>query len=259
MGLIQSNVGGVAGPSSLANNGTFTTSSVGFNSATIAGNLLVMVLYGDASRQNGFVPFSSPVISGGYSASWGPTASAPYGYHQAFNYPPSSPMNGWAGIYFILNAPSMAPSQTTSITVQNLAGVTCTVQAEFDLYEFDALSTATVDTYGIRSAFTPTVGAILIPDSTTTDLIIMVCAGNGTAPPVGSGFTLGITSSISLGTSFGECQYSLSVAPPQSMVLFGTGGTQSSYGCVAIAFSGGEVGLCGVAKPTGNPYFGEMF
>jgi IPT/TIG domain/Viral BACON domain len=230
--LVQSIIGGTCS-ASVAANGSITTSAGGFAAPTTAGNLLVLVLYtyGTSSFGTG-VSWSNPAIGGGYSADW---SSGPFGPSTVVS--PANPNIGWEGaIYWIADAPSMSPSQTTTVEITNDINVgPQTIQAEFDLYEFSGVVNPAVydlTDNGAMNSGTSSAPSVSFSATANEDLILVLLQNDSGNLSPGSGYTLGINSTEA---PYGQLEYQLGAAAGQTSSGFT--GTATDWSIAAIAFS----------------------
>ena len=209
MALVQSNAGGF---------GTTTTSAVGYNNKTTAGNLLVCVVWASASSSRG-AGIQTPVTSG---FTWTLATSATFS--------DVGTAHGAVSIYYIANASSMATSVTTTVTSSvSLDDI------EFSLYEFSGLtagvSVDTTEATSSTSGGTPNTTSLT---TSATDLIIVAMSAVGSNGSAGSRYTLGINAANQFSGCVGQTQYILNQAQGTIATSFGT--SQTYWGCCAVAF-----------------------
>lgn len=220
---------------------TATTSAVGFDSPTTAGNLLVCVTYCYNHATAG---------NSADGVSWGPsnlsTAGVtwtqvrnPFGYNDVYPFPLNQ---GAIGIFYIPNAPSISPATLTTFSlVQNNGGPHIfTTNLEFELYEFaDIIPTSPVDAFVIGNLTYPsspngTPGGGNIVATGVDDLIFVSYSGKpGSNIAAGSGYTLGINASLAV---VGQTQYMLDAPPGTYPTAFS--GTVPLFALLAVAFKG---------------------
>lgn len=234
--LVQSIKGG-SGTGFVAPGGTVSTSAAGFASPTTAGNFLVCVQW---TYQDGEVfGVNPPTISGGYGGS--------------FTEPDGDSTPAWvtvvgatltetatADVFVIANAPSMSTSQLVTAAAENDPdnGSGHSIQVEFDLYEFSGVPTSPtfdVDSYalGPEGGGSPETPTVSFAPSAATELLIAVFVGKpGSNLAAGSGYTLGINSTLS--NTIGQLQYQLGAASGQTSAAFS--GTSTNWGMEILGF-----------------------
>jgi hypothetical protein len=237
--LVQSAVGGTASGTVLAN-GSITTSAGGFSSSTTAGDLLMMVIYTKATGDGSGTSDDEPVISGGYSggsSAW--AGCGPFCANPTFNGSANPNIAYGAFIYWITNAPAMSPTQTTTTVVNNdSASASQTIEVEFDLYEFSGITNPPVydlTDNGVEndnsSGPTGTTPTVTFGATANKDLIVVLQQNDSANLSAGSGYTLGINSTV---VPFGQFEYNLSAAPGQTAAAFT--GTATDWSLSAFAF-----------------------
>lgn len=223
--LVQSKLGGNGSGGPTAAPWTLTSSAVGFNSTTTAGNLLMCIVYGRLSSSTGSV--GSGILSAATSGITWVEATL-----NAWTTTPGTTAGGLR-ILYAANAPSIVPAATTSVT-HSIGGIgfTATMSVEFALYEFSGLKTVSVvDATRATSQSTGTPGVGNITTS-NTDLLVVAFSGNSANATAGSGFNLGANMSVS---TTGQMQYKPSVAAGANATAF-TPGAQTNFAAAAAAF-----------------------
>lgn len=236
VGLVQSTAGGFAG-GTVASLATITTSAAGYSGSTTVGSLLCLVLY--MTSNTGGVANNNPAVSGGYGGSWtsgtmGPSAISDDGGNN----------NGATVIYWIANAPSMSPSQTTTVQGINAGLISGTVKIEFTLYEFNGVANPIVTelsgngvTNDENAGGTPTVPFGLTTANTDLILVALIAAPGGSNLTAGSGYTLGINATTA---TVGQLEYQLNATPGKTSAAFT--GSESFWGVTAMAFKAAPAG-----------------
>jgi hypothetical protein len=137
-------------------------------------------------------------------------------------------------ICYKTNCPSIPTSAGLTLSCNLTSGTAASVVIEFDLYEFSGISHSSgndVESQGYEaSQGSIPQSAVLSP--TQNDLIL--CAYNapaGSAVSVGSGFTAGISPSLSVG----GFQYKLGAGPGSVSTAFGNG-VSGNWGASGLAF-----------------------
>lgn len=239
--LVQSKLGGSASGTVPADNGLsgpqpITTSAVGFDSPTTAGNLVVCVVWanidtsGTPSLEGGL-----PVVSGGYSGSFIGHPNAGAGWQFPLSPGLGASHLGFGEMWCIPNAPSLSPSNLFSVTVYNEGSFSGDVNVEFALFEFSGVDASILDLGSSGSASDDQVGGtpdVTFSATTNTDLILTVLSAYpGSNLSAGSGFTLGPDASVA---TIGQVEYVLNAAPGQTDSGFS--GTEPYWGIAALAF-----------------------
>jgi hypothetical protein len=239
--LVQSNAGGSA-TGSVASLATLTSSAGGFGSTTLAGDLLVLVIW---SKSIGSTSLISNPISGGYSpSSWTSFGSS------AGNDDDSPTYGADCFIYYLPNAAPMTAAQTTTITVRNNNLATGTISIEFSVYEFSGIAASPVLDV-IASDFNDSgTPATTWASTTHTNLIICVFAAQpGSNLTAGAGYTLGVNASVA---TIGQTQYQLNAAPGQTGAGFS--GTDNFWAFAAVSFNATSGAVTGVPRHRGQVF-----
>lgn len=247
--LVQSTLGG-RGSATLGGFGILTSSAAGFGQNTVAGNLLVLIVYGSGTAGVGD---DGPTIFGGYPQTFFPclTAARTVGG-----------ITGISQIHFISNAPSMSPSQTITYSVSNPGAGSGAFTVAFDLYEFSGVINPQVVEINAGPGVTGrqffgSAGAVssAVTATANMDLILVtLIAPTGGALTPGTGYTLGFNGSL----VNGQFQYQCGTAIGQTSVGF-TGSASVNWSMSAIAFKsdaadsggGGDGGSGGSGGDTG--------
>jgi hypothetical protein len=152
-------------------------------------------------------------------------------------------------IYYAANAPSIPNSAGTLVNASNTSG---TYNANgFQLLEFSGVY-ALDKTTSLTDPPQPDnpINAGTLTASNTDLLLVLANAPlHNSQTTAGSGMTL--TSMGGSGFYCGACQYLLNASPGSYATSFT--GSAGPWVCAAVSF-GPMLGLCGVVKPTGNPY-----
>ena len=213
--IVQQNLGGYGSGTTSA-----TSTAVGFNSATTAGNFLICVVW-SGTTTGGSAPGGSPSTSG---IVW--SLAGVETYSDA-----STPQYGAVRVYYSANSAAI-PTTTKTTASANKAGATF-VEVEFSLYEFSGIAiSSVVDTSAVAS------GSSSIPSTASLitsiiDLIFVSMIGEGNIPHLGSGYTAGI-GTLNSTLSSGYSQYITNQAAGTIATAFGS--TEYYWGCVAQAF-----------------------
>lgn len=220
--IVQSNPGGSISSSGGGNAATnFTTSSAGFNSPTVGGNILLFLAFSSAHATAGTVipntnPIPSPPAMPGVT--WVPLSVDKWVTNSFVD-------SGVIGSWHAAPAGSIPTSATASVTVQFVGGSpsdTYNAQVEFVLYE---ISGAALDNFVDNSVtHTATVTAGNLPTSQNNDLILVWWGGIGSAIPAGTGYTLG-TGPVVVAPAQVEFQFNVGPAGTYAASFGGTSGT----------------------------------
>ena len=233
--LVQSRIGG-NGTQTVTAAAFLTTTAVGFASPTTAGNLLVGIGWATDLATSGQVhgpDFTAAAtgltVSG---ATW--TGAVTNG--AGFLDDATATKGGIIGIWYILNAASMATTVASTLVAHNQSEH-AVVKAEFSLYEFSGISSfsqfnVNQNTNGTQT--TPFVSYLIGPSTATSNVFLPFAAfvafpgSNLTAGPL---FTLGPTGVVA---TIGQSEYN-----PTSgrTVSSGFTGTEGLWGLASAAFS----------------------
>jgi hypothetical protein len=243
--LVQSKAGGSATGSGLSYPFNLTSSAVGFNSTTTAGDLWVCVAWntttqttGSGSAEGGV--FNRPVTSG---VTW----RQPSSFENGWNATPNN-YEGTVAVFYSYNTPSISSSTTTMIEAEwsGTSGPDFSATIEFTLYEFSgALTTSSiVDAVTFNSLGGDPGGVSPIPtcsfangnEITTTGSDLVVCAfsGQGSNITSGSGMTLGINAAVA---TVGQMQYLIN--SPTGGIPTAFTGDQTYWASLGVAFKPG--------------------
>ncbi len=223
--LVQSALGGnnsgtITGP------GSFVSCTGNFGSNTTSGSLLVGVIYVSCPSTTGtFGNLAFTVTTPGVT--WNATSFQGLWSTSAF---------GLAQIFFVQNAPSVSSGTASTFKVTQVsgaAGSTPTV-VECVLFEFSGVATSGSPIDASNAKTTQSGGTPATNNLTTSksDLILSAFNGNSGFLSAGAGYTLGPNPVV---VQFGQIQYQLNSSVGSNSTAF-SGGTETTWGCAAVAF-----------------------
>ena len=248
MSLIQQNAGGSATDSS--GSATVTSSAAGFSNPTIPGNFLLLIAWATATGSTSSNPLISNPVTPGFT--WTRVATQTNG---VITFAPA------VGMWYIPNAPSMATSMHTTISIAGNSGHSTTQAVEFSLYEFSGVAlTSPVDTFvtPANPAGTSTPHSALV--TTATDMLVFAYTGGtlGSNLSSGAGYTLGVNSTVAV---TGQMEYVISLSAGTNAFTF-VGGTKVRWAGVAAAFKliiAPPTPTILSISPTSGPFAGGTF
>ncbi len=223
--LVQSALGGnnsgtITGP------GSFVSCTGNFGSNTTSGSLLVGVIYVSCPSTTGtFGNLAFSVTTPGVT--WNATVFQGLWSTSAF---------GLAQIFFVQNAPAVSSGTASTFKVTQVsgaAGSTPTV-VECVLFEFSGVATSGSPIDASNAKTTQSGGTPNTNNLTTSksDLILSAFNGNSGFLSAGAGYTLGPNPAV---VQFGQIQYQLNSSVGSNSTAF-SGGTETTWGCAAVAF-----------------------